>query len=116
MKTHPRYRHRATQTEAARIAGVEQPTVSGWNKGSAPELVTGLRLAEKLNVCVEWLYTERGPMRPLPADDIYARELMACWDRLSDEEKRKIVHYAQVGAEQSPLSAGSESEPRPAQS
>lgn len=106
MKAHPRYRDRATQTEAARVAGVEQPTVSDWNKeGRVPELTNGIRLAEKLNVCIEWLYMERGPMHPLPAEDEFFRELMRVWDALDDEGKRKIVNYAQVSAAGSPFAA-----------
>lgn len=89
----------STQKEAARIAGVKQPTVSDWNQpGKAPEHEKVLRLAKKLNVCVEWLYTERGPMRPGLPDDPFARQLAMLWDRLGDDTKQAIVGYARVNA------------------
>jgi DNA-binding XRE family transcriptional regulator len=44
----------ATQTEAAKIAGVEQPSVSLWKTG-APSLDNAIALAMALNICVEWI-------------------------------------------------------------
>lgn len=114
MRAHPNYRQHPTQKVAARLAGVSQPTVSEWNdEGRVPELTNGIPLADKLNVCVEWLYMDRGPMHPLPVDDQFFRELMRVWDSLDDEGKQKIVNYAQVSAVGPPFAAGP---PEPPQS
>lgn len=54
-----------TQKYIASLLDIRQPSVSDWNKpGGAPKLEHAVILATKLNVCVEWIYTERGPKRP----------------------------------------------------
>lgn len=113
MTAHSQYKDRATQTTAARLAGVEQPTVSDWNKpGRGPELKNAIQLAKKLNVCVEWIYTGEGGMRPIPQQDAHLRELLAVWDRVSPEDRARLVSFAVVAARgQTPFS-----EPAPEQS
>lgn len=109
MEASPRYQNRPTQIEAAKLAGIKgQGSVSDWNKPDrGPELKNAILLATKLNVCVEWLYTERGPMRPQPADDSYLRELLSVWGRLSDEDKAKLVGFAHVSAKGAPFAESS---------
>jgi DNA-binding XRE family transcriptional regulator len=88
-----------TQVYAARLAGVKQPSVSDWNKpGTGPELDTAILIAKKLNICVEWLYTGRGPQRPGLPDDPIARQLWAIWPKVPAEHRERILGYAHVNA------------------
>jgi hypothetical protein len=87
------------RVEIARIAGVKQASVSLWNKkDGGPRLSIAYKLAEKLDVCVEWLYTGKGPMRP-PPDDPVMRELLALWPRLSESTRRDLVGFARIAAD-----------------
>lgn len=91
-----------TQTYAAKLADVKQPSVSDWNKdGQGPELKNAIKLAKALNICVEWLYTERGPKRPGLPDDVHARRLWDLWPTISDENKANLVGYAAITAKES---------------
>ena len=92
----------ANQPEAAKICGIEQPSVSDWNKSNkGPALGNALTLAKALNICVEWIYTERGPKRPVPPE-YCADQLWSVWQRLSDTEKASILGYAEGLAGRSP--------------
>lgn len=96
-----------TQVYAARLAGVKQPSVSDWNKhGNGPELDTAILIAKKLNICVEWLYTGRGPQRPGIPDDLIARQLWGIWPRVALSHRERILGYAHVNAD--PESEGQE--------
>lgn len=89
-------REKATQVRLAQLAGVAQPTVSEWRDG-VPALENGIRLAKALGVCVEWLYTERGPKRPGTADvasDPYLSPIVEVWPDLDEDTKRRISRYA----------------------
>lgn len=86
----------ARQARLAQLAGVKQPTVNDWKEG-APAIDTGIRLAKALGLCVEWLYTERGPKRPGVANtdgDQYLSPILEAWPELDDELKRQIAKYA----------------------
>lgn len=86
-----------TQAEAAKIAGVKQPSVSEWNQpGHYPTIESAVKLAERLGVCVEWIITGRGPKRPGTALDLYADRLMQLWAELTLEARQQIVGYAEV--------------------
>jgi hypothetical protein len=85
-------RERATQVRLAKIAGVSQPAAREWGfPDRAPDHAKVLRLAKELDVCVEWLYTERGPKRPppTPEDDAF----LVKWGQLDPETKRQIENY-----------------------
>lgn len=102
-----------TQEEAAKIAGVKQPSISLWNQPTGgPKLRNALKLAVALGVCVEWLYTERGPKRPGPIDDAQARRLWDLWARLDDASKDELVGYAAVRATKAPPSSNPSITPR----
>lgn len=85
-------RERPTQVRLAKIAGVSQPAVHEWGlPDRAPEHGTVLKLARELNVCVEWLYTERGPKRPPePATE---EPFLRTWQNLDPETKKQIARY-----------------------
>lgn len=89
---HPR--ERPTQTRLAKLTGVSQPAVFEWGlPGRAPDHAKVLKLAAELNVCVEWLYTERGPKHPQKATDS-PEPFMRDWDKLDPELRRQIARYA----------------------
>ena len=84
----------ATQDYAAKIAGIKQPSVAEWNRPDGfPSLPNTVKLALRSGVCVEWLYTERGPKRPPPADPT-AQRLWEIWSRIDDVTKGEIVRLA----------------------
>lgn len=96
-KTYNGVKIKPTQAVAARIAGVTQPSVSEWNDaGRGPELPNALRLAKALDICVEWIYTERGPKRPGPPLDQYAQQLWSMWPSLDEDLKRDLVGYVRI--------------------
>jgi len=86
-----------TQKYAATFAQVSQPSVSLWNKpNGVPELAKGISMATRLNVCVEWLYTGRGPKNPPIPNDEQLESRLSLWPRLDDEMKRDLVGYARL--------------------
>lgn len=86
-------RERPTQIRLAKIAGVSQPAVFEWGlPGRAPEHKTVLNLAYELNVCVEWLYTERGPKHPQKAEDS-ADPFLQKWNELPPEIRQQVSRY-----------------------
>lgn len=100
-----------TQKEAAKLFRLAQPSISDWNREGGPKLAHAIEIAKRLNVCVEWLYTEREPKRPGPPDDPLAQELWNYWGRLPEETRRDFVGLARLTAEKHapprPRAAGS---------
>lgn len=87
-------RERPTQTRLAKITGVSQPAVFEWGlPGRAPDHAKVLKLATELNVCVEWLYTERGPKHPQKLVDS-PEPFLRDWDKLDPDIRRQIARYA----------------------
>lgn len=87
------------QEQAAKLLGIEQPSIALWNTPSGrPKLEHAVQLAKRLNVCVEWIYTERPPKRPGPPEDPIAEELWNHWGRLDDDIKQQIVGFAKLSA------------------
>lgn len=85
-------RERATQVRLAKIVGVSQPAVFEWKlPGRAPEHAGVIKLAKELNVCVEWLYTERGPKHPSVTPD--AEPFVQTFQALDPELKRQAERY-----------------------
>jgi hypothetical protein len=88
-------RMKPTQTAAADLVGLKQPSVQEWKKpGGYPTMENAVTLAHKLNVNVEWLMTERGPKRPAPTDS-YAQLLWSMWTDLNEGDKRELVVRAE---------------------
>ena len=83
-----------SQTAVADMIGIKQPSVSEWTKtGGYPTMENGVKLAKRLGVSVEWLYTGAGPKRPPPTDEA-AERLWALWGRIDDFTKGEIVGKA----------------------
>jgi transcriptional regulator with XRE-family HTH domain len=86
-----------TQQAAASLLGIKQPSVSDWKRnGSAPSLDNAMTLAVKLNVCVEWLLTERGPKRPGPPMDRVSQALWDAWSRIPPEDRLLVLGFAEA--------------------
>lgn len=95
-------RERPTQTRLAKITGVSQPAVFEWGlPGRAPDHGKVLKLAAELNVCVEWLYTERGPKHPQKTSDS-PEPFLRDWEKLDPEVRRQITRYAEFVKTESP--------------
>jgi len=86
-------RDKPTQGKLAALAGVKQPSVNDWKDG-APAIDTGVRLALALDVCVEWLYTERGPKRPVKAKPDDLGPLSPIWGTLDTKQKERLARLA----------------------
>jgi len=89
-------REKPTQRRIAQLAGVSQPSANEWGEvGRGPAMHTGIRLAKALGVCVEWLYTERGPKRPGAAgetdDDL--SPILEAWPDLPPDVRRQVAKY-----------------------
>lgn len=84
-----------TQKEIAALLGIKQPSVAEWKNGG-PKLQNAIVLARKLNVCVEWLLTERGPKRPGAPMDPVSQALWDAWGRISHEDRNRVVGFAQA--------------------
>lgn len=88
----------ATQTHVAKVLGIEQPSVSEWNKpGGYPEMARAVEIADYAGVCVEWLYSGKGPIRPPPFDAL-AQRLWSLWGRLDEATKGELVGIASKSA------------------
>jgi DNA-binding XRE family transcriptional regulator len=85
---HPRVK--PTQERLASLAGVKQPSVNEW-KDKSPSMDTAIRLAKSLDICVEWLLTERGPKH---VPDVPKDPLLAVWPQLDDAKKAQLTRFA----------------------
>lgn len=62
-----------TQVDIAKALKVSQMTVSYWIRGiKIPPIHTGVVVASKCGICVEWLYTGKGPKHPEPPSRVMA--------------------------------------------
>lgn len=81
-----------TQGKLAQVAGIKQPSVNDWKTG-APAMDTAIRTSLALGICVEWLLTERGPKRPVEAQD---DTLSVVLSTLDDRQKLRLKRLAEV--------------------
>lgn len=89
-----------TQKAAGALIGISQPSVNKWTKGGLPKMEHCVALAAKLNVCVEWLYLERGPKRPMDEESAY---LLNTFNLLkSDRLKDKALAYLDALVDRGP--------------
>lgn len=87
---------KGTQTECAKLIGVKQPSVSEWAaQETSPSIENAIALAKALNVCVEWILTERGPKRAGPPMEPMAQRLWDLWHRIPPEDRALVLGYAE---------------------
>lgn len=79
-----------SQKAVADLLGIKQPSVNKWAKGGKPTMDHVITLSVKLKVCVEWLYTERGPKRPM---DKESARLLDLYQRLNQRQRDKALAY-----------------------
>lgn len=93
-----------TQKVAGQLVGIKQPSVHKWTKGGQPKMEHVVILAQKLDVCVEWLYTERGLKRPLNEDSSYLLNSFRLLksDRMRDKALAYIDALVDRGPERDP--------------
>jgi DNA-binding XRE family transcriptional regulator len=89
-----------TQKAAGQLIGISQPSVNKWTKGGQPRMEHCVALANKLGVCVEWLYTERGAKHPLDAESSY---LLNTFNSIkSDRTRDKVLAYIDAMIDRAP--------------
>lgn len=86
---------KATQKNAAKIAGIKQSSVSQWNEhGNNISIENAVAISQATGFAVEYLVTGRGPVRIAPPDDALARELWRLWPQLPEAVKGRLVGIA----------------------
>lgn len=88
---------KTTQTAIAHDLGLSQSSVQKWAAGKGLRLTHALEIAEKCGVCVEWLYTGRGPKHPIRivSDDLNVHEFL---DSLPSPVLEEVVEFARFRA------------------
>ena len=88
-----------TQKECAALLGITQPSVWEWASSSgSPSIENAITLGSKLNVCVEWVLTGKGPKRPGPPMEPTAQALWDLWTRIPEEDRPVVVGFAEAKA------------------
>lgn len=82
-----------TQKGIAALVGISQASVHGWKTG-CPSMDSALTLAKKLNVCVEWILTGKGPKRPGTPADPTSQKLWDLWAGIPAAGRSELVGYA----------------------
>jgi hypothetical protein len=103
-----------TQKVAGELIGIKQPSVHKWTKGGQPKMQHVVALASKLNVCVEWLYSERGPKHPLDEESSYLLNTfnLLTTDRLRDKALAYIDALVDRGPDREPEPDSDPTRPR----
>lgn len=88
------------QAMQARL-GVGQSDLSRYKSGDrTPTIKQAIHLAGKLDVCVEWLLTGRGPRVPLTDIPESLEELALIWAKLPPKIQNEITGYAKISRAQ----------------
>lgn len=83
------------QEAIAKELGVWQSAVTKWKTGKGlPTLSKAIEIANRADVCVEWLLTGRGPRRPGAVDDPKLARLIGLWDKLLPETADEVLSFA----------------------
>jgi len=72
---------------------ISQSSVSKWANGGFLQFEKAIYFCQRYNVCVEWLYTGRGPKHPDSARS-ELDSLMVILDDLDDDTRKEIEAYA----------------------
>lgn len=103
-------RHKNLTEVLVKLFGVSSATVNDWRHGKkCPKMKNALDIAVKLNVCVEWLLTGRGPKHPgvpdedgdgthldisllPPGQQVHLRALVHSIQEQGSDYKKKVNH------------------------
>lgn len=84
------------QTLAGKIKA-SQSTISNWKRGQKkPPIGRGIALADYAGICVEFLYTGKGPRTPWGDMSRPLAILVEAWEELDPAERDKLLEYAQL--------------------
>lgn len=79
---------------------VSTATISYWRNGvKLPDIDHAVEIARKLDVCVEWLLTGRGPRAPKADYDSRLRDIVALWPKLSESDQETLRVLAEHKAQ-----------------
>ena len=85
-----------TQTAVAKTCRITQPSVQRWAVGSnLPTLKQAIRFCLKTGVCVEWLYTERGPKHPEAKPGSTTEAVLQIFHALDEDGKKEVLRHAE---------------------
>jgi hypothetical protein len=88
-----------TGNAIAKKLGMSQGSVNKWQRGEGlPEADTIRELALRGRVCVEWLWTGRGPKYPNSEPDAQAAELMRRWPELDAKGREYVMQSAEMAS------------------
>ena len=82
-----------TQISIAKDLGIFQSAVGKWKAGKGASHTHMLRIAKSTGVCVEWLYTGRGPKNPTNPETV---DLIADLDALSPSDRAAVIRFARA--------------------
>ncbi len=84
------------QETLATKMGVVQGTISNWKRGEKkPPIDRGIALAEYAGLCVEYLYTGKGPRRPWGDVGRPLAKLVDVWEELTPAQRDDLLQYAE---------------------
>jgi transcriptional regulator with XRE-family HTH domain len=85
------------QEDIAKEIGVGQTAVSGWKTGRIePSVKSAKALCLKADLCVEFLYSGRGPRRPWGDITTPLGKLVELWEHLTDADQVQLLAYAEL--------------------
>ena len=80
------------QTQLAKWLGFAQPTVNDWINGKGmPGIENAIKIAEKFNVCVEWLITGKGLKRT--TDKQPSSPLLDKFNQLCPDQQKEVNDF-----------------------
>lgn len=100
-----------TQRQIAALISVKQSSVAKWAAGGSVDMDNVKALAKKLDVCVEWLVSGRGPKfptEPFMADGETAA-LLALWEELDAPMRHRALEILRAAF------GGQAAHPKPAE-
>lgn len=94
-----KYREQVPTTkEVGKFFGKSQNSAWKWYHGGPPRMKTALAMAEKLDVCVQWLLQGDGPKFVATPNDVLIDALIVVATRLKERSPHlliELVRYAQ---------------------
>ncbi len=95
------------QRAVAALIGVSQPSAHKWEHGGELEMANAIKIALKLDVCVEWLLTGRGAKFPTEPSEPLLQEIIQAASAMHDTQRMDLLKYARY------LTSGPATEARP---
>ena len=85
-----------SQKALARRLHISQPSISGWKNGDhLPDNIHMIRLADWSGLCVEWIWSGRGPKFPEPVAGSDSQKLIELLDDLPEQDRAEILKFAE---------------------